>query len=311
MKTIKKYCNSEIFHKAKSCGFSKIIATVSGGPDSIALLSMLKDRPEFETIALHCNFHLRAEESMRDQHLVEKICGDLGIDLRVKDFDVYTYVSSNKGISIEMACRELRYEWFREMKSLLNADRIATGHNADDNVETMFLNLLRGSGTSGLKGMSKDNGEIWRPLLGLHRKEIMKYLESRGLPFVIDSSNLASDYRRNFLRNEIIPLLRSRWEGLDKALDRSIRLINEDNRIVVDAIGGILEKNNGFLDTKTILSFPSPISLIRRFIEPACPFTTTADEIIAAIKADKPHARIWKLKKGSVELRNKKLRISK
>lgn len=310
MKSIKKYYqrwNSEISREAQFSGIKKVLATVSGGPDSIALLSLLTGCQAIETIAVHCNFHLRGDESMRDQHTVEDTCSNMGVQLIIKDFDVKGYMSSHKGTSVEMACRELRYDWFREIAKLNGCDRIATGHNADDNIETMLLNLFRGSGTSGLRGMSPDNGEIWRPILSYHRHEIIEYLKTNGLSYIIDSSNLMSDFRRNFLRNEIIPLLRSKWEGLDKAIDRSIRLIREDNKVVNDAVCRNLPRNGQPLKTIDILSFPSPTLLIRRFIEPANPFTTTADEIMAAIHANKPHARIWKLPLGLVELRNKHL----
>ena len=132
------------------------------------------------------------------------------VELLVKDFDVEKYMSDNKGTSTEMACRSLRYEWFFKIAEELQADRIVTGHNADDNIETLFLNLMRGSGTTGLKGMLPDNGKIWRPLLNFHRKDIEEYLEEKNLQFITDSSNLSSDYRRNYLRNEIFPMLRKR-----------------------------------------------------------------------------------------------------
>lgn len=288
-------------------GFSKIIAAVSGGADSVALASLLASCDKVETIVAHCNFHLRGEESMRDERFVRDLCAGLGLRLATIDFNVGEYMAAHKGTSVEMACRRLRYDWFASLMEETGADRIATGHNADDNIETLLLNLLRGSGTSGLKGMLADNGRIWRPLLRTHRCEIVDYLKARNLGHITDSSNLSSDYRRNFLRNEVIPLLKTRWSGFDKALDRSVRLVGEDNRIVSHFIIEAVPDGKDSLEVADILAFPSPESLVRRFIEPVGPFTTTASEIIAAIRAQKPHARLWKLMRGTVTLRNRRL----
>lgn len=314
MKSAKKsYSRIEekIKRQIRELGLRKIVATVSGGADSVALLSALAACRELEVTALHCNFHLRGEESMRDQRSVEELCRRLGVELLIKDFDTEGYIAANPGISTEMACRELRYEWFRETASTLGADRIATGHNADDNIETLLLNLFRGSGVTGLKGMLPDTGEIWHPLLEIHRSEILEYLENKGIGYVTDSTNLSSDYRRNFLRNDVLPMLRTRWAGLDKALDRSMRLLRDDNAIVTEAIAKALDEAKEGLSTDTVMEFPAPELLVRRFIEPAGPFTTTAAEVIDAMKAAKPHARRWQLRNGIIELRNKKLRIIK
>lgn len=286
--------------------FSNLIVTVSGGADSVALLCGLC-ATRAKLTALHCNFHLRGEESMRDQHHVENICNSLGVRVIVKDFDVEKYMADNKGVSTEMACRTLRYEWFYRTAEELHADRIVTGHNADDNIETLFLNLMRGSGTSGLKGMLPDTGKIWRPLLNFHRKEIEKYLESKNLKFITDSSNLSSDYRRNYLRNEIFPMLRERWSGFDKALDRSIAIIRSENKVVQKMVLDNLPKEGEPLSTTSIINFPDPELLVRRYIEPLMPFTTTASEVMSAIHADKPDKKIWKLKKGSLVLQNGRL----
>ncbi|MEZ3531792.1 MAG: tRNA lysidine(34) synthetase TilS [Muribaculaceae bacterium] len=285
-----------------------VVATISGGADSVALVAALS-RTNVKIIAAHCNFHLRGEESMRDMRHAENICRQLSIDLLVKDFDVIDYMQANQGISVEMACRDLRHRWFRQIIADTGFDRIATGHNADDNIETLFLNLLRGSGTSGLKGMMPDSGLIIRPLLQFHRKEISNYLETRGLDYVTDSTNLESDFRRNYLRNEIIPLLRSKWAGFDKAVDKSIKCIRMENAIVNDAIEKALKDNNHSLDVSRVKDFPDPELLVRRFIDPLLPFATTSSEVLAAIKANKPDIRIWKLRKGTLVMKNGVLKL--
>lgn len=247
---------------------------------------------------------------MRDQTFVCELCNKLGVEVRVKDFNVDDYISAHKGISAEMACRELRYEWFREMLKDSGADRIVTGHNADDNIETLFLNLLRGSGTSGLRGMCEDTGEIWRPMLKVHREEILAYIDRSGLSYVTDSTNLESDYRRNFIRNEIIPLLKSKWPGMNKALDRSIQLLGNENKIVTKSVADHLPAEGEPLLRTTVLNYPDPESLVKNYIRPLNPFTTTAAEIVSAMRANKPDIKRWKLHKGMVTLRGGKLKIN-
>lgn len=291
----------------KSANVTKFIVALSGGADSVALLASLASVRHTELIAAHCNFHLRGEESMRDQQFVEKICSDLGVKLVIHNFDVPEYQRQNPSTSLEMACRDLRYEWFRQLLSQYNYERIATGHNADDNIETMLLNLLRGSGTTGLRAMLPDTGTIIRPLLTTHRREIESYLKTKGLDYIVDSSNLTSDFRRNFLRNDILPMLRQRWPGLNKAFDRSIKLIKAENDIIEKAVADVLPPAGKPLLISTAISFPAPELLVRRYIQPLRPLTTTAEEIVAAMRAGKSAIRRWHLPGGTVTLRGQKL----
>lgn len=286
--------------KSKS---EKFIVALSGGADSVALLTLLLASKNCEIIAAHCNFHLRGEESMRDQYFVENLCSRLGVRLLIRNFDVAEFQHRNPSASLEMACRDLRYEWFLELLAENNYDRIATGHNADDNIETMFLNLLRGSGTTGLRAMLPDSGIIIRPLLSIHRQEIESYLKEKNLDYIVDSSNLTSDFRRNFLRNDILPLLRERWPGLNKALDRSINLLKSENDVIEKAVSESLPPEGEPLSSSTVLSFPAPELLIRRFIEHLNPRTTTPHEIVSAMRAAKPDIRRWSLPGGTLLLR--------
>ncbi len=289
--------------------FTCTLVAISGGADSIALLSALASS-KIKVIAAHCNFHLRGEESMRDQHHVDIICKQLNIPLLIKDFDVEEYKSRKKSCSTEMACRELRYKWFEDLAKEVGAERIATGHNADDNIETLFLNLLRGSGTTGLRGMSVDNGKIWRPLLSFHRNEIEQYLNQKKLKYITDSSNLTSDYRRNYLRNTIFPLLQEKWSGFNKALDRSLSIIRGENQIVENAVSSALPAPGQPLKVSEVLDFPFPELLIRRFISPGGPFTNTSGEIMEAIRAKKPDKKKWTIRNGELLLRNGNLYLS-
>ena len=185
----------------------KIAVGVSGGADSVALLAVLCELG-YDCIALHCNFHLRGEESMRDEHFVTQWVKTLNIPYRKVDFETEAYASEQK-ISIEMAARELRYRWFAEQKEELGASCIAIAHHADDVVETFLINLTRGSGIHGLTGIKPKNGEIVRPLLCVSRKDILQYLKEKGLQHVEDSTNQETIYVRNKFRNTIIPLFES------------------------------------------------------------------------------------------------------
>ena len=295
---------------AETLNLSKVLVALSGGADSVATAFALK-LAGVNVTALHCNFHLRGEESNRDMKFVENFCHVNDIPLFTKDFDVAYYINLHKGTSIEMACRELRYNWFFEYMREGGFQRLATGHNADDNIETFFLNLLRGSGSRGLKGMESDKGGIWRPLLKFHREEILEFLKEYGIDFVVDSTNLENDYRRNFLRNKIIPLLKSEWKGFESSFDKSIENLYFENLIVEEAVLKALPSAGSSLTVETIMNFPAPLLLIKRHIEPLGPFSTTPEEILSAIKAEKPHNRTWRLKKGTILLNNKKLILNR
>jgi tRNA(Ile)-lysidine synthase len=190
---------------------ARVIVAISGGADSVALLAAL-NALGYEAIAAHCNFHLRGEESMRDMRHVEAITSQLGVDLYVKDFDVDARRRAT-GESVEMACRELRYEWFYDLLDRSYCQAIAVGHHREDCVETFFLNLMRGTGLSGLAGMRYRHGSVIRPLLDVSRSEIEAYLERIGLEWITDSSNASNDYLRNRLRNRLLPLMQELFPG--------------------------------------------------------------------------------------------------
>lgn len=293
-----------ISREAKESGIINVLVALSGGADSIATAFALK-KAGVNIMALHCNFHLRGEESNRDMDFVVNFCKSHQIPLETIEFDVQGYLNFHKGVSLEMACRNLRHEWFDIKMKETGFDRLATGHNADDNIETFLLNMLRGAGSRGLKGMNADNGKIWRPLLNFHRPEILEYLKSYNLTYVIDSSNLESDYRRNYLRNKIIPLLKTEWLGFDKAMDKTIQNINAENVLVESLIDSLLPSSpEKPLSVEAIMDSKAPLLIIKRFIDPYGPFSTTPQEILSAIKANKPHIRRWRLKNGIVFLRN-------
>lgn len=203
----------------------RVIVGLSGGADSVALLLALRNAG-VDCIAAHCNFHLRGDESDRDESFCRDLCLRLGIDLQVRHFDVARRMADS-GESTEMACRSLRYDWWRELVEKGEGKLIAVGHHREDNVETFFLNLMRGSGIAGLKGIMPINGVIIRPLLDCTRAEIEGYVRECGFSWITDSSNLHNDYKRNKLRNIVIPVFEQEFPGAIEAVARSITHLRE------------------------------------------------------------------------------------
>lgn len=213
---------------------AKVLVAVSGGADSVALLHILHQL-EYDCIAVHCNFHLRGEESMRDQHFVEALCYRLGIPLQVIDFDTERYATEKK-ISIEMAARELRYRAFERIRNEQSAVAIAVAHHRDDSAETLLLNLIRGCGIKGLHGIRPKNGYVIRPLLGIGRSEILQYLKEKGEQYVTDSTNLSCDYTRNKIRLELLPLMAQINPSIEQTIAETAERIAEAEEIYNQAI---------------------------------------------------------------------------
>ena len=184
----------------------RLIVALSGGADSVALLRVLLSLG-YDCVAAHCNFHLRGEESDRDEAFVRTFCTEVSVPLEVVHFHTADYARNN-GLSIEMAARELRYAWFDEIRQKHRAAYIAVAHHKDDSVETFLLNLSRGTGINGLKGIMPKNGFIVRPLLEVGLEDILEYLHRLNQDYVTDSTNLENVYTRNKIRLDIIPLFK-------------------------------------------------------------------------------------------------------
>lgn len=212
----------------------KILVGVSGGRDSVALLDILIKLGYRCTVA-HCNFHLRGEESDRDEKFVQQLSFNLNIPYYSVDFDTVNY-AKQKNISIEMAARELRYSWFTSLAEKINAQAIAIAHHADDNVETLLMHLVRGTGLKGLTGISPKNGLIVRPLLCCSRNEINEYIKNNNLSFIEDSTNQSVDFQRNKIRLQVIPLLEEINPSVKKVLSESIERFSEINTFYENAI---------------------------------------------------------------------------
>ena len=268
-----------------------LLLTISGGADSMSLFHICR-RINANFIVAHCNFHLRGDESNRDEKFVRDICKKYNIECLVKDFDVHSYCNKNY-VSEEMACRELRYAWFRNLKAKLNASRILTAHNADDNIETILLNLFRGTGIEGLKGMSTDNGEILRPLLEVSRKEIEQYLQYINETYITDSTNLESNFKRNFIRNILLPQVEKRWGGVRKSLHQTIQNISGAYAFYDAKVRELLPDNLFFLPFETIKSAPNSATLIYEFLKPYGANSTIVNEINTSINTFNCIGKKW------------------
>ncbi len=176
----------------------------------------------------HCNFHLRGEDSDRDERFVTDFAKENNIPLFIKHFDTEAYAKENS-LSIEMAARELRYAWFKELKEIHNFNKVALAHHGDDQIETFFINFLRGSGIKGLKGMKPQNDFYIRPLLWSNRNEIEEFAKNNGIQWVEDYTNQETIYLRNKIRHNIIPLFDEMKNNARQSLNFSINCLSSEN----------------------------------------------------------------------------------
>ncbi|MDD6189725.1 MAG: tRNA lysidine(34) synthetase TilS [Clostridiales bacterium] len=213
---------------------SAIICAVSGGADSVCLLHIIKAlaaRRELSVYAAHFNHCLRGEESDRDERFVREICRDMGVELFVSSGDVKGYAERN-GLGTEEAARMLRYEFFDTVAAKLPGSRVATAHNADDNAETVLMNLARGAGLKGLCGIPPVRDIYIRPLLCMSRDDIIAYLNANSLPHVEDSTNAENTYTRNRLRHDVLPVLKSINPNFSAAALEASELLRTDESLL-------------------------------------------------------------------------------
>ena len=207
----------------------KVILALSGGIDSMVLADLLlKSKVEF--VAAHCNFHLRGEESDGDEKFVREFAEKNGIQCFVKHFETEKF-AKEQGLSIEMAARDLRYAWFEELRQQLGYNKIAVAHHADDQAETFFINLLRGAGLRGLKGMLPQNGVIIRPLLWASREQIRQYAVENQIVWREDHTNAESVYLRNKIRNQLLPVFDELQPEARQGLYKSLEHLASENEL--------------------------------------------------------------------------------
>ena len=218
----------------------KILLAVSGGIDSMVMTRLFLDTGYDFGIA-HCNFSLRASESDMDEKLVSEFAAGCNKEFFTIRFDTKSY-AGEKGISIQMAARELRYSWFEKIRSGNGYHSIAVAHNLNDNIETLMINLIRGTGIAGLTGMKPLSNHIIRPLLFATREEITNYCVRNGVIYREDRSNADTKYLRNKIRHQVIPLLKEMNPSIESTLNETAGILTGINEIVTDYVDA-LRKN--------------------------------------------------------------------
>ena len=247
-----------------------VLVALSGGADSVALLRVLIDLG-YTCECAHCNFHLRGEESDRDEQFVYSLCQELQIPLHIKHFETVAY-AKGKQISIEMAARELRYTWFEELRNETKSKVIAVAHHRDDSIETFLLNLIRGTGINGLKGIQAKNGNIVRPLLETSREDILNYLVFLNQDYVTDSTNFQDEYMRNKIRLNILPMMKemnpSIMESIQDTAQKLADVANIYNQNRKEILEISIQENNKeyILPIQTILNDLAPLTLLHEWL---------------------------------------------
>ncbi|MFI5162489.1 MAG: tRNA lysidine(34) synthetase TilS [Sphingobacteriales bacterium] len=199
----------------------KILAAVSGGMDSVLMARLLK-AAGFNFGIAHCNFQLRGDEADADEAFVYSLVSELDVPIHSIKFDTKKHAADRK-ISIQMAARDLRYQWFREISQQYGYDAIALAHHQNDAIETILLNLTRGTGIAGMHGILPQNGNLVRPLLFLTRDEIADIIKTEHFKYVEDSSNSSTKYARNKLRLEVIPKLKELNPALEDTFEHNLK----------------------------------------------------------------------------------------
>lgn len=244
---------------------SRVLLALSGGKDSVFLLEKLLELREERELTLACahfDHKLRGAESDRDREFVKDLCAIRGLPFHLGSGAVAAF-AGDQGLGTEEAARRLRYEFLEKTADSIGADRIATAHTADDNAETLILNLLRGSGLKGLCGIPPVRGRIVRPLLETTTAEILEYLSSLSIKYVEDSTNAGDEYARNRVRHHIIPALRELEPSFDQAVVRCLSLLREDEALLGAMAQDFYNEkadSDGSLPTAELAALPKPLS---------------------------------------------------
>ena len=265
----KRYVEKFIDQKSLFERCDKVLVALSGGADSVALLRVLHALG-YQCECAHCNFHLRGEESNRDEAFVQQLCQKFDIPLHVTHFDTTDYARTHR-ISIEMAARELRYQWFETLRQSIGAKVIAVAHHRDDSVETFLLNLIRGTGINGLKGIAPKNGNVVRPLLQESRENILDYLQHLNQEYVTDSTNLQDEYMRNKIRLNLLPLMQELNPSISESIAATAErladaalIYNKEREMAIQRV----MKGERVISISALLDETAPSSLLFELLHP-------------------------------------------
>lgn len=267
------------------------LVALSGGADSVALLLILRELG-YRIEAIHCNFHLRGEESDRDEEFVKVLCSEKDVQIHLIHFDTKEYASVHQ-VSIEMAARELRYHYFKQLRQDIGAETVCVAHHHDDAIETLLMNLMRGAGIHGLTGIHPRNGIVVRPLLGVSRQEIEDYLREHEQSYVTDSTNFQPDVLRNKIRLQLLPLIEDIYPGSTDNIARSVYYLSEAEKVYNAEITRNKEMclydshhSSCLMSLSSLFSFPSPLCYLHEHLSPLGFNRIQIEQILASLKGE-------------------------
>jgi len=250
----------------------RLLLALSGGVDSVVLAHLLK-QGDFDFAIAHCNFQLRGKDSHADERFCKALAESLHVPFYTIQFDLKPYALKHK-LSTQMAARNLRYEWFNELLKTKGFDFLLTAHHANDSIETMLLNLVRGTGIKGMKGIPEKNGRIIRPLLCFNKEELQKFAKAEKFSYRRDKSNSEAKYDRNFIRLKVIPLLKKLNPSIEKTLMANVQRFSEEGKLLHDYLElkkqELCHKSGEMLriDRMSLLDSPAKHSLLHALLSP-------------------------------------------
>jgi tRNA(Ile)-lysidine synthase len=265
-----------------------VLLAVSGGKDSALMVQLFKLAGYHFSIA-HCNFNLRADEAQRDETFVKLLAEELEVPFHVAHFDTKAYAENHK-ISIQMAARDLRYQWFEELRQQHHYHCIATAHHQNDSIETLLLNLVRGTGISGLHGIQPKRGNLVRPMLFLSRQQIHQLVDENHIAYVEDSSNQSDKYARNKIRLHVVPQLKELNPNLEETFAQNIERFVETELALQQMVAQIRQKLLREVDGAMVLSVDEVQALVPQkllLVELLKPYNFTSvvvAEVLASLR---------------------------